>query len=87
MIPEDPVCIKCGSMLSDFTGEDKNSLPEEGDISICLYCGNVSIYMGGGLDLRPPSAEEMEEIEDLPKFQRAQTIVKLWQHLKNNPRT
>lgn len=64
-------CRTCGSKVDDFTpvGDD-DAVPEAGNVSVCLYCGTLSIYTGEGLNLRMPTPEEMAEMAEDEDLQR-----------------
>lgn len=58
--PEDNCCTKCGKRVDAATDPDQFSrnVPSEGDVSICLYCGNIMVY-GKRRMLRSATAAEM----------------------------
>lgn len=59
MVKADPKCLKCDAKLDDFASLNQaGTLPRENDISVCLYCGNVAIFTGNSMDLRPLTPEE-----------------------------
>lgn len=61
-VPE-TLCLECGKPLdaaTDVYGDDR---PSPGDISLCVYCGNLSAY-GDDLKLRPLSEDERIDVED-----------------------
>lgn len=39
---------------------DRGKLPEAGDVSVCFGCGRLALFTGRGLELRRPSAGELE---------------------------
>lgn len=61
-------CLKCEAPndgQAHVEGDD--STPEPGDLSICAYCGNLTIFaMGedGNLTIREPNEQERKEIEE-----------------------
>lgn len=57
------VCQKCDHKLNTSAGLTAGlANPEEGDISICLYCGEISIYRSD-LTLRKPTEQERDELK------------------------
>jgi len=71
-------CTNCKKLLDGATAATKpTALPEEGCISICIYCGHVMVF-GKGLILRNPTEAEMIEIagnSDLVKIQTARKML------------
>ena len=58
---EHAVCPNCAHPLSRATGlEGPDAIPEDGDYSVCLYCGQL-LRFGGGLWGRAASPDEAEE--------------------------
>lgn len=56
------ICWHCDMALDAATDpEDEQSVPTEGAVSICLYCGAVGIF-GPELALRPPTEAELDEL-------------------------
>jgi hypothetical protein len=54
------ICPYCNSFINSCISIDE-SPPKAGDISLCVYCKNISIYNKDS-SLRKPSKEELEEI-------------------------
>ncbi len=53
-------CGNCGKKLDEHSNIDDDALkPKEGDISVCLYCGEVNQFINGKL--------ELVDVKDLPK--------------------
>ena len=55
-------CDACGARndgASCVSGGDNR--PLEGDVSVCIYCGHISVY-GEDLRLRAPSVAQLEKI-------------------------
>lgn len=51
-------CLKChGDLDAASCVNDDAAKPKAGDISICIYCGNLAAF-GEGLTLRELNAEE-----------------------------
>ena len=58
---DDIKCPNCSRVLDGATAVDTDHAPQEGDISICFYCHNLSIYQGNGKDLHlAPVTEELK---------------------------
>ena len=57
-------CNGCKNRLDAFThvGENEEK-PNDGDISICAYCGMIGKYADGMTKIKELSKEEMEEIK------------------------
>jgi hypothetical protein len=65
----DTTCIHCGKRLdqhSDFEG----GIPKHGDASLCIGCGQLSIYDLYEKCLRLPTDTERYELEQDPKVRR-----------------
>lgn len=62
-------CSACGAHLSAATGADNDDRPNEGDVSVCITCGNITIF-DENLKLRPATPEEYNEIASAPLIQR-----------------
>lgn len=70
-----PVCqtkLDCCSHPSDDT-----VLPVQGDLTICLYCGEILMF-DVDMNLKSPTPEEIVEA-DLLELSRAQRIVREYQ--------
>lgn len=71
-----PTCVACGHSVEAATmlgsGGD---LPNDGDVSVCLYCGHVAIFTGQGVEIREPTDEEREYIESNAEVQAAVALV------------
>jgi DNA-directed RNA polymerase subunit RPC12/RpoP len=53
-------CVRCGRTMDAHSGQ---GTPEEGDATVCLYCGAVMIYASAALDLREATPDEIAEIK------------------------
>lgn len=54
-------CLACDADISDFTDTSgEGSFPQEGDLSMCMYCGALAFYTvaDGVLGIRRPTGEE-----------------------------
>ena len=78
-------CRTCKKKLDAHTGIRTESEPEEGDISICAYCGTISRFDVIG-DLVPLTEEELELIksEDYESWEAAQTASRLIKELRKH---
>jgi hypothetical protein len=62
--PSAPTCPGCGKANDGYTGishTELNMRPDEGSVSICAYCGTVSIFLADW-SLRRPTGEELKDI-------------------------
>jgi len=50
-------CPACGYEIDGATGVEKGTTPRPGDISLCVYCGAISIYTRG-MGIRSATAFE-----------------------------
>jgi hypothetical protein len=63
-------CLNCGHTLSAASGfgvEPRLKIPNEGDVTACLYCRHVMVY-NADLSLRNPTDEEVVEIAGDPEL-------------------
>lgn len=56
-------CRNCGHTLDACTAIEDGATPSTGDISICLYCGELSAFTED-LTIRKVSKEEFESYDD-----------------------
>lgn len=66
----DPVaCPGCGQRQDGAMRPDTTTAPSDGDWSICVTCGEVSVYVVGalGVGLREASLEELVEFNSIPE--------------------
>lgn len=61
------ICGHCGNPLDAATTASNHS-PREGDISICVYCGNINIFQKD-MSIRELTPKELEEIQKSPQFE------------------
>lgn len=54
-------CKACGKPNDSATSISADIKPTPGDVSICLYCGHVTVF-DDDLTLREPTSKEMHEI-------------------------
>jgi hypothetical protein len=50
-------CLKCNAPLSAATNHNGDEKPEPGDVSICIACGDITVF-SNDLNLRVPTADE-----------------------------
>jgi hypothetical protein len=63
-------CLGCGNLLDDATQvfSEEDGRPDAGSVSICFYCGHVSVYIGVGLRRRELTDDDSSWY-DSPEFQ------------------
>lgn len=66
-------CPSCGKPLDCATGVDGKSKPKFGDVSVCLYCGEI-LSFGMGLVLQPLTDEQMIEVAGDKRILAAQRL-------------
>jgi len=67
-------CPECDSKNDGYTGvSDSTAVPEDGDISICAYCGTISKFAIANdvVKLERASDEEMKHLMENPDIRRA----------------
>lgn len=55
-------CKSCFHSIDSNMGVQNDSQPEEGDYSICAYCGKISMF-DGELNLIALTQEQVKELE------------------------
>jgi hypothetical protein len=55
-----PVCLNCGQTLDGATSLETDNAPRAGDLSICIYCSHVAMFIEGG-NLRELDDDERKE--------------------------
>ena len=69
-------CPFCGKMNDSHASVGKPGMPNEGDASICIDCGNVSIYEAGALGhMRKPTPEEQAELDADERVQKVRAAI------------
>lgn len=68
-------CGKANDSVSMFP-DGERELPRAGDLSICLYCGHLAIFMADDLGLRELSDVEKEEAAKDPRIALALKFIK-----------
>ena len=83
-----PRCLnpECNQKLDNFTGVAGAELPTEGAAAVCLYCSDIALYTGNGLELRRPTPEELKQLKASPKVALALTITRIARALKIHER-
>lgn len=54
-------CLGCGKKVDDVICVSGKGSPRPGDVTVCLYCGHIMVFVEGG-DLRNPTSSEMDKI-------------------------
>jgi hypothetical protein len=72
-------CPACKKRLTGATGATGDHGPRPGDVSVCLYCGEVLIY-GKYLRVRRPTPAELMELRNDPA--NWATVCHLQQHFR-----
>ncbi len=54
-------CRACGYEMDHATGAGHGGIPGPGDLSLCLNCGELSVFTPG-MRRRSPTAEELDRI-------------------------
>lgn len=67
-------CPYCNHLLDGISQVNGENLPEPGDASICIQCGNVSVF-DDDLSLRKPLPEEESAIQEDPTIREAQRAI------------
>jgi hypothetical protein len=79
-------CLCCGEVLDAATGIHSFDSPSPGSLSVCLYCGAVTLY-GDDLRLRPLTAAEVEELkadaETMATIRRATGLIHFLKAARN----
>ncbi len=77
MITHIPVseCSACGTILDVSRRIDDDAVPTPGDVSVCFYCGHVTLF-DHDLSLRELSAEEAARWADDPEIAKAVRFAK-----------
>lgn len=73
-------CPSCGKVNdAQSSPDDEEAVPEDGNLSMCLYCGDLSIFVttDGVMGLRAPTLAEYEELMEDPEIRRMLAIRKV----------
>ncbi len=73
-------CLGCGKRLDGHHQVERESVPNEGDIALCIYCYTVMIY-GEKMRLRYPTNEERPIVMEI-----AAPAIKLLKQAKKESR-
>jgi hypothetical protein len=55
-----PKCLNCGQELDGAASLETDNAPRSGDLSVCIYCAHVAMFIEGG-NLRELTDEERKE--------------------------
>lgn len=90
-------CRACGSEIDSATDMITGMEPYDGAVSICVICGEVSIFVIGpfGTALREPTMEEIADITQDETFQELRAALsqaqaedpKTWRRFADDSRT
>lgn len=62
---EEKRCPTCNSINDAASSADNDdAIPQEGDISLCLYCGSINQFVGPNLDIEPMPDEVLMDIKE-----------------------
>jgi hypothetical protein len=76
---KDLTCPHCGKHNTEHSTVDGADIqPRHGDFTICLTCGEWSVFGEGGLSLRKPRPSEALEIKESAYCQR---VKKYWKEV------
>jgi len=75
MIIRENKCLKCDYLMdcSEPAFEEEDIMPTEGDMTMCLKCGEIMIF-NKDLTVRIPNKEERERIQSDPRIMQMQII-------------
>lgn len=68
------ICSVCNGVLNSAAQVNGNEMPDPGDISLCLECGNIAVF-GDNLELRQPTWQESLEFEQDHELMSTQAII------------
>lgn len=72
----DYLCLKCHRKLDAASDPyNKERRPKPGDISICLYCGNLAAFSGDGFMIRPLTDQEEADVSRDNRIMTARAAV------------
>lgn len=61
-----PICTNCKRLVDDAQCiNDDATIPDPGDVTICLYCGHIMVFAEDG-GMRDPNSTEMHQIAGDP---------------------
>lgn len=74
-------CPSCGSKhdACSAIGYDEPQVPDPGNISLCIDCGDLSVF-DDNLELRLPTVEEMKKFLQVDAIVKAMFLVKMFHH-------
>lgn len=66
------LCPWCRAVNDDATDVERSkAVPEAGDITVCLYCGGLGVFIDGTHGKRRPTPAELYELSADPRVQWA----------------
>ena len=69
-------CQNCGKRLDQHSNVDDESLkPRDGDISVCMYCGEVNQFINGKLELIDIKILPMVVQQEISRIEQARQKV------------
>jgi hypothetical protein len=64
-------CPRCAKQLDDASAADgSDDMPGPGDVSLCLYCGHLSVFTGQGIERREVTNTERSELLAQPEVRQ-----------------
>jgi hypothetical protein len=69
-------CPRCFSLLDGCTNVFSDSLPADGDITVCFYCGSI-LQFGPDLDFTILSLEDIADPEQRVILRKLQAAVEM----------
>jgi len=82
-------CLRCAMVLDahSYINPEKGAEPNDGDVSICAYCGHCTIFDSTSPDgIRNPTPAEIQEIEAHPDFPHVEMILAALRGLRRGAR-
>lgn len=75
-------CWNCGHVLTGATDPLGDKVPQEGNVSICVECASLGIFLAD-LSIRKPTLAEEEEIMKSPQARAYVLLIKAMWESKN----
>jgi len=69
------LCLSCGEPIPEATNLTGGGGPQEGDVSLCLYCGHVATFTGAGNEIRRATPAEVVSAALNPTVQAARRLL------------
>ena len=70
-------CPGCGAVRDATTSLEENARPEEGDLSICMYCATV-FQFGKGLEQIPMALTEIAKLPGSARRDLERTVARIY---------